>query len=510
MQLDSDNQDDGQWNFRLARKFSRAFGSGSESSVATPQPGVPNPSLYNPKADVPKSLGDFDRLFLFCGKPIGIPPPEVRRLSTDSTSSSTSFKSSDHSTVPTSGINEEDLQLVPGADSKIKEVRWHDQVPAKGVPKEDRSYLKAATDEFYTALGSPFLPVDSDVSDLESDSDDDGENSPGCDPSFSKAAAVQHSIVSPRKPTLIPASVKVFETNSRPPPAIPKLYLDPSIVQPFLTLTAKEQKAKLIRKLAEHFTQETKISKALSRLGTTDPNGIHVFVDLSNIIIGFFNRLKANRQISQAARIKQPPFAFHSLALILERGRKVARRVVVGSTISSLYNQQFKRPVHIDDAVKCNYELNILERVSKPQNFIPRKKKRGTGSGYVTSGYSSASESASIRLAMQEQAVDEILQMKILETLVDTETPSTIVLASGDAAEAEYSGGFLTNVERALSKGWKVEVVAWSQGLSHEYRRKEFLHRWESNFKFINLDDYAEEMFAVYTQKFKYLADLGH
>ncbi|KAL5323238.1 hypothetical protein ACEPPN_007771 [Leptodophora sp. 'Broadleaf-Isolate-01'] len=511
MDSDSDSQDDGQWNFRLARKFSRAFGSGSESSTATPQPGVPDPSLYNPKADVPKSLGDFDRLFLFCGKPIGISPPEVRRLSTDSTSSSTSFKSSDHSTIPTSGIDDEGLQAVLGADSKVKGVRWHDQVPAKGVSKEDRSYVKAATDESDTALGSPFILVDSDPSDLESDTEEDENKFAGCDPSPSKSSAGQRPILScSRRPTLVPASAKLFEPNPRPPPAIPKLYLDPSIVQPFLTLTVKEQKARLIRKLAEHFTQETKITKALSRIGTTDPNGIHVFVDLSNIIIGFFNRLKANRQISQAARIKQPPFAFHSLAIILERGRDVARRVVVGSTISSLYNQQFKRPIHIDDAIKCNYELNILERVSKPQSLTPRKKKHGAGSGYVTSGYSSASESASIRLAMQEQAVDEILQMKILESLVDTETPSTIVLASGDAAEAEYSGGFLTNVERALSKGWKVEVVAWSQGLSQEYRRKEFLKRWESSFKFINLDDYAEEMFAVYTQKYKYPADLGH
>ena len=58
-------------------------------------------------------------------------------------------------------------------------------------------------------------------------------------------------------------------------------------------------------------------------------------------------------------------------------------------------------------------------------------------------------------------------------------------------------------------KGWKVEVVAWSQGLSHEYRRKEFLTRWASNFKLINLDDFAEDMFAVYTQKYTYSTSLG-
>ncbi|KAL2072426.1 hypothetical protein VTL71DRAFT_11769 [Oculimacula yallundae] len=498
MDSDPDTQEDGLWNFRLARQFSRAFGSGSDSSVATPPLGVPDPSSYNPKSDVPKSLGDFDRLFLFCGKPVGLPPPEVRRLSTgsDSTSSSTSYKSSDHSTIPTSGIDDEDLQRILSLDPKVKEVRWHDQVPTRSGAKDGRSS---------STLDSGFVLADSDFSDLESDTEDEDTIFTGCEDTPSKTSAVQRSILcSPRRPALIPASVRVFEANPCPPPALLQSYTDPSIALPLRTLTAKEQKIKLIKKLALRFSQEPKIYKAMSCLGVTDPKGIHVFVDLSNIIIGFFNKLKSNRLIPQEARIKQPPFAFHSLALILERGRKVARRVVAGSTISSLYNHQMKRPGHIEEAINCNYEMNILERVSKPQSLTPKKKKRGTGSGYITSGYSSASESASIRLAMQEQAVDEILQMKILETLVDTATPSTIVLASGDAAEAEYSGGFLTTVERALSKGWKVEVVAWSQGLSQEYRRKDFLERWKSNFRFINLDDYAEELFAVYTEKYKY------
>jgi hypothetical protein len=89
--------------------------------------------------------------------------------------------------------------------------------------------------------------------------------------------------------------------------------------------------------------------------------------------------------------------------------------------------------------------------------------------------------------------------MKLLETLVDTRKPSTIVLASGDAAEAEYSGGFLKNVERALSKGWKVELVAWSAGLSHEYLSRDFLQKWKDRFEIILLDDFSEELLALYT-----------
>lgn len=76
------------------------------------------------------------------------------------------------------------------------------------------------------------------------------------------------------------------------------------------------------------------------------------------------------------------------------------------------------------------------------------------------------------------------------------------MLASGDAAEAEYSGGFLKNVERALSKGWKVELVSWSQGLGQEYRSKPFLKKWKDSFDIIELDEFSEELLAVYSMRF--------
>jgi hypothetical protein len=85
--------------------------------------------------------------------------------------------------------------------------------------------------------------------------------------------------------------------------------------------------------------------------------------------------------------------------------------------------------------------------------------------------------------------------------LVDARDPSTIVLASGDAAEAEFSGGFLRCVERALSKGWNVEVIAWKEGLSREYRSHSFAGKWGRRFKVIELDDFCEEMLALYISK---------
>ena len=96
-----------------------------------------------------------------------------------------------------------------------------------------------------------------------------------------------------------------------------------------------------------------------------------------------------------------------------------------------------------------------------------------------------------------EQAVDEILHLKILESVVDARTPSTIVLATGDAAEAEYSGGFLKMVERALAKGWRVEVVSFRHNTSGAYRRKEFRAMWGERFRTVELDPFVEELVGM-------------
>jgi hypothetical protein len=102
--------------------------------------------------------------------------------------------------------------------------------------------------------------------------------------------------------------------------------VDPSTIQPFYTLTINEQKVKLVKKLLKKFPSETNIPNSISRLGNKHDNGIHIFVDCSNIVIGFFNRLKCNRGMNPAVYVRQPPVSYHSLALILERGRTVARR----------------------------------------------------------------------------------------------------------------------------------------------------------------------------------------
>ncbi|KJF60116.1 uncharacterized protein CIMG_10809 [Coccidioides immitis RS] len=224
-------------------------------------------------------------------------------------------------------------------------------------------------------------------------------------------------------------------------------------------------------------------------------NGIHIFVDISNVMVGFHDCIKIARDIPTTVRVPRLPLSFHNLSLVLTRGRPVSKRVIVGSD----------RFPAIDEAEKLGYETNILVRVQKLKEATPQKNQVSKGRGTVGAkccgnkqqDQSSGSESSSNKPVPEkwvEQAVDEILHLKILESIVDTDEPSTIVLVTGDAAEAEYSQGFMKMVERALMKGWTVELVSFSCTISRAYTGKAFRSKWGSKFSIIELDRYAEHL----------------
>ena len=212
-------------------------------------------------------------------------------------------------------------------------------------------------------------------------------------------------------------------------------------------------------------------------------------------MIGFHDALKMSRGQSITQRIRRRDFSFHNLSLILERGRPAAKRIVVGSD---------NFPALLE-AKQIGYETNILDRVHKAKGLTPRQKRYsnangsggpGGGGGGGQSGTGSGSETtAAVQFAPEkwvEQAVDEILHLKMMESVVDAEEASTMVLATGDAAEAEYSGGFLKMVERALGKGWKIELASFKHNTSGAYKRRGFRQKWGERFKIVELDDFVE------------------
>jgi hypothetical protein len=93
-----------------------------------------------------------------------------------------------------------------------------------------------------------------------------------------------------------------------------------------------------------------------------------------------------------------------------------------------------------------------------------------------------------------EQGVDEILHLKMCQSILDTDVPGTMVLATGDGAVAEMSDGFLAHVERALKRGWKVELVSWGQQINGGYRKRQFRAKWAEQFTIIELDEFLEDL----------------
>jgi hypothetical protein len=411
MDSESDNES-GLWSFRPVRQFLRAFDSETDAPEAS---SAPDPLLYNPKSTVPKSLGDFDRFFSFCGKPLEITTPRSHRRSNDSSSARST------GSTPPSSAPDDDAPVTAehfdnhNSKSKGKEVRWKDQL-GRELTEVRRRSAHGAVGDFDAAVIARLIEDDGYESDSEPSS-----NTRRPIHSPNRERSVHSPTLSHRSdPTaFLPASMTPPKRSfiGRPPPPIPTIRVDPSVIQPFYTLTVNEQKAKLVKKLLRRFPDESDISNSISHVGNKDDDGIHVFVDCSNIIIGFYNRLKYNRKISPVAYVRQPPFSYHSLALLLERGRTVARRVLVGSNPRP-YASERDLPDYMQEAQMCGYEVNMLERVQKLKRPTLRKKKNGSGNGYATtSGQSSGSETTFSGMpVVAEQGVDEILQMKLLES----------------------------------------------------------------------------------------------
>ena len=315
--------------------------------------------------------------------------------------------------------------------------------------------------------------------------------------------------------TVQPPHNSAARPNCMQPSSIPNQNTAPPkhkhTIEPIVVRSGEDRHWALLIKLIRDFYEDRKhlISPMNLTNHNNDPKGIHVFVDASNIFIGFNEQLKRSRGIPPWIQVPSVDLSFDALALLIERRRPVAKRVLVGST---------PQLPAFDKAKAVGYETSILEKVYKARELTERqiyfkeldrfsdRSKRakappannvatlngGSGSGSGSGSETNAPQYAPAR--MIEQGVDEILHLKILESVVDADQPGTIVLATGDAAQAEYSEGFMAMVYRALKKGWTVELVSWSKNISAMYTRREWVETWGERFRIVTLDDYAEEL----------------
>ena len=470
-----------------------------ESSSSFDQPETPD-------GETPETgLGNFDKIWEY----LSLPPQEASSTVEDDLHKSSS--------TPSNGTREPKIvkwrDEVDGADladnDDTGELFDMSHMSKKQRLKVTRKLRKAANGKKHGDSKAAAAPTSSEN---ESEKENKIRRTPdtkrvihnllyGSDPSPPKAFNTLHTQV---------FNTHELEINSEgslvPKPTILKRYVLPSPEPaPTALAVAAARKEILMRMLNERFPEERQFLDSISLFahahetpGPT-PEGLHVFIDASNILIGFHDAIKASRSIDKNARIRRQPLSFHSLSLLLTRGRPTSKLVLVGS-------DNFPA---IAEAKSLGYETNILDRVHKAKELTDRQKyfsshghKRSPGSrAELSAGSGSETGTAGgvthADKKWVEQAVDEILHLKMMESIVDCSEPGTMILASGDAAEAEYSGGFLKMVERALVNGWKVEVACFRVNTSGAYRRKEFREKWAKKFKLVELDDFVEVLQGV-------------
>jgi NYN domain len=156
-----------------------------------------------------------------------------------------------------------------------------------------------------------------------------------------------------------------------------------------------------------------------------DPDVAHIFWDNSNL----FARTQDTCD-DRAGGGEEPGhrldvrIRFTSMFDFAACGRKVERAVAVGSVPPEL--------------------VAIWQKLGKV-GLIVDLQERGAASG-------------------KEQGVDQALQLEMMNSLVDRETPAVAVLLTGD-------GDFRPSVDRLLKHGWGVEVLCFSKGFSPKLQK---------------------------------------
>ncbi|KAF4334571.1 cell wall glucanase [Fusarium beomiforme] len=233
--------------------------------------------------------------------------------------------------------------------------------------------------------------------------------------------------------------------------------------------TAAKHEA-LMAKLVHERTIDSMICKDSPTLAE---NGIHVFIDMSNIIIGFQKALRAKFGIPESSRFVPLPQMnlpfFHEL---LARDR-YAEYLNVGCSVRPNRSE----PPFVQELKDLGYRVDLRSR--RPEQYGPDDHNIFEAGGF----------------RYVEDMVDETLQIRISESVMQYfEEPGTLVIATGDARPAKYSDGFLAQAQRALRMGWSVEVVSWKTSLSSAWNALLKEQSFGSRFRIIGLDQFLDEL----------------
>lgn len=157
----------------------------------------------------------------------------------------------------------------------------------------------------------------------------------------------------------------------------------------------------------------------------------HVFIDNSNIIWG---AQRAAATLEPSAVWLAIRVYWRNLFQLVEHPGRVVTRVLAGSIPPG--NEQLW-----EYAQREGFDTKLLQKVERDDGRFG------------------------------EQAVDEMLILQIANVLLDFEPPQTLVLVTGDGKETEFGSSFSRQVERALKRGWEVEVWSWKEQISSRFAR---------------------------------------
>lgn len=156
----------------------------------------------------------------------------------------------------------------------------------------------------------------------------------------------------------------------------------------------------------------------------------HIFIDNSNMYGG---AQRATETLEPGAVWLAVRVYYRNLFQLIEGGGDVTTRVLGGSVPPG-------NDALWDHARRLGYDTDLLRRVEQDDGRLV------------------------------EQAVDELLHLKIANALLDHAPPQTLVIASGDGQDSDWGTSFPKQAERALRQDWSVEVWSWQEQLTGQYR----------------------------------------
>ena len=180
----------------------------------------------------------------------------------------------------------------------------------------------------------------------------------------------------------------------------------------------------------------------------TDPNRVFIYWDNSNIFYGAQDEAVAREGSDARRRVR---IDFENILRLAHADRPVAAALVAGSIPPPLRNVW-------DRMRNEGVEVRLFDRGA-------------TGGG-------------------EQEVPDQLLQLRMLEDTVDYNGhPGIAVTLTGDGKGFYAGSGFHRTLERMHRKGWKVEIMSWSNSCNQRMRE------WAQEIgAFIALDDFYESV----------------